>query len=97
VGVPHRRARDLSDQRILIVHASEDRIASPERSAALARNLGRQVPVSYVSVRGRKHAMLRRHGVFSALAAEFAAVTLLGASAQGAIARAQAGEAWATV
>jgi pimeloyl-ACP methyl ester carboxylesterase len=29
----------LSDQRILIVHGSEDRIASPERSAALARNL----------------------------------------------------------
>jgi dienelactone hydrolase len=87
----------LLDQRILIVHGSEDRIASPERSAALARNLGRQVPVSYVSVRGGKHAMHRRHAVFAAVAAEFAAVTLLGASAQGAIARAQAGEAWVTV
>jgi hypothetical protein len=50
-----------------------------------------------VSVRGGKHAMLRRHGVFGALAAEVAAVTLLGASAQGAIARAQAGEAWVMV
>jgi dienelactone hydrolase len=87
----------LTDQRILIVHGSRDRVASPERSAALARTLNRQVPTSYVSVTGGKHAMLARHGTFSALAAQFAAATLLDFPRHGAIARAQAGETWITV
>ena len=90
-------APGLSAQRILIVHGSADRVASPERSAALARSLRRQVDVGYVSVRGGHHAMLRRHRVFSDLTAQFAAATLLGTAADGAVARVAAGESWVTV
>lgn len=68
----------LDGQRILFVHGSRDRVASPERSAALARNLGRHARVGYVTVEGGQHAMLRRHRVFSGLAAQFATATLLG-------------------
>jgi dienelactone hydrolase len=87
----------LDGQRVLIVHGSRDRVASPERSAALARALSRQVPTSYVSVTGAHHAMLRRHAVFSGLAAQFTAATLLDLPTRGAIAQAQAGEAWLEV
>jgi dienelactone hydrolase len=87
----------LEHQRVLIVHGSRDRVASPERSAALASALGRQVPTSYVSVTGAHHAMLRRHATFSGLAAQFTAATLLDLPARGAVAQAQAGEAWITV
>jgi NAD(P)-dependent dehydrogenase (short-subunit alcohol dehydrogenase family) len=54
---------------ILIIHGSRDRIASPARSAALARRLSGHARVSYISVEGGKHAMLRRHRVFDRLAA----------------------------
>lgn len=84
----------LSGRRILIVHGTRDRVASPERSAALGRALRRQTQVSYVSVAGGKHAMLRRHAVFDSLAAEFAAATLLGGGGGGPIARVLAGEEW---
>jgi dienelactone hydrolase len=88
--VPH----GLSGQRILIVHGSKDRIASPDRSAALARRLSLQARVGYISVEGGKHAMLKRHAVFDGLAAEFASSTLLSRSSTGAIARLEAGESW---
>ncbi len=88
----------LTGRRILIVHGTMDRIASPGRSAALARTLGRQADVAYVAVEGGKHAMLRRHDVFDGLAAQFAAATLLGqASGSGLIARLEAGEKWIRV
>jgi dienelactone hydrolase len=87
----------LSGRRILIVHGTMDRIASPERSAALARALARQADVAYVSVEGAKHAMLRRHDLFDGLAADFAAATLLGTSRSGLIARMEAGEKWIRV
>jgi pimeloyl-ACP methyl ester carboxylesterase len=87
----------LHAERILIVHGSRDRVASPERSAALARNLSRMTRVGYVRVEGARHAMLHRHGVFSALAAEFAAATLLGASGHGIVSRLDAGEHWIEV
>ena len=61
---------------LLIVHGSRDRIASAQRSMALAERLAATARVSYVLVEGGKHAMLSRHGVFSGLAAGFAAVTL---------------------
>jgi hypothetical protein len=41
--------------------------------------------------------MLRRHAAFSGLAAQFTAATLLDLPARGAVAQAQAGEAWITV
>ncbi len=84
----------LSGKRILIVHGSEDRIARPERSAALARRLSLQADVAYITVRGGKHAMLRRHALFDGLAAESASATLLGTPSSGPIARIQAGETW---
>lgn len=68
----------LSGERILIVHGSADRIASPERSAAVARALEGLARVAYVRVEGAHHAMLRRHDMFDGLAAKFAAATLLG-------------------
>jgi pimeloyl-ACP methyl ester carboxylesterase len=64
----------LSDQRLLVVHGSEDRVASPQRSAALARAIG----ATYVCVEGGKHAMLRHHAQFDGLAADFVTAALLG-------------------
>ncbi len=87
----------LAGERILIVHGSQDRIASPERSAALAEQLSRQAQVGYITVDGGKHAMLKRHRLFDGLAAEFARATLLGADSGGPIARIQAGESWIRV
>lgn len=69
---------DLTGRRVLIVHGSKDRIARPARSAAVANRLRRHTEVGYVVVEGGKHAMLRRHATFDALAADFAAATLLG-------------------
>lgn len=67
----------LRGQRILIVHGTRDRIASPQRSAALAERLRGIARVSYVTVEGGKHAMLRHHGRFSGLATDFAVETLI--------------------
>ena len=75
---PADRPADPSGRRILIVHGSDDRIASPSRSAAVAHALARDAEVTYVCVEGGKHAMLRRHATFDGLAAQFAAATLLG-------------------
>lgn len=87
-------AAGLSGKPILIVHGSKDRIASPDRSAALAQRLSVRAPVGYITIEGGKHAMLRHHALFDGLAAEFATATLLDAASTGAIARIQAGESW---
>ena len=87
----------LEGRRILIVHGTKDRIASPNRSLALARVLSRQAAVGYVSVEGGKHAMLRHHGVFDRLAAQFDVTTLLGAPPAGVLARIASGERLVTV
>jgi pimeloyl-ACP methyl ester carboxylesterase len=79
-------------RRILIVHGTRDRIASPARSAALAERLARETTVTYVTVDGGTHAMLRHHGTFDRPAAEFAAATLLDAPASGTMERVLAGE-----
>lgn len=67
----------LGGQRILIVHGTADRVASPARSAALADRLRPRADLRYVSVEGGTHAMLRHHAEFSRPAAEFAVETLL--------------------
>ncbi len=67
----------LTDQRILIVHGSDDRIASPDRSATLARRLSARVPVEHVVVAGGRHAMLRHGRDFVVPATDFVAETLL--------------------
>lgn len=64
-------------RRILVVHGSQDRIASPQASAAVAQRLRRTADVGFVTVQSGKHAMLRRGRVFERLAAQFAAGTLL--------------------
>lgn len=71
--------RGLSGQEILIVHGTRDRIASPQRSAALAERLAGGARVRYLSVEGGKHAMLAKHEEFSRPAAEFAVQLLVDA------------------
>jgi pimeloyl-ACP methyl ester carboxylesterase len=82
------------DASVLIVHGSRDRVALPERSAALARSLGSRAAVSYVTVAGGKHGMLRHHRAFDGLAIEFALATLLDEHGDGPIGRVLAGERW---
>ena len=87
----------LSGRQLLIIHGSDDRIASPERSAALARRLSRQTRVGYITVDGGGHAMLGHHELFDGLATEFASATLLDTPSSGPIARVLAGESWIRV
>lgn len=94
---PNDGERDLSGRRVLIVHGAQDRIARPANSAAVARGLARTADVGYITIRGGKHAMLRHHAEFDGLAAQFAAVTLLGDRATGPVERVIAGEHWLEV
>lgn len=87
----------LSGERLLIVHGDRDRVASPERSEALARALARHAQVGYITVAGAQHAMLAHHRRFDGLAASFAAATLLGESDGGLVDRVLGGERWIEV
>ena len=87
----------LGGQRILIVHGSRDRIASPQRSAALARRLAERADVAYVVVDRGAHAMIARHAVFASLAADFVATTLLGRQPERTLAQIESGERWIRV
>jgi pimeloyl-ACP methyl ester carboxylesterase len=87
----------LTGRRILVVHGSADHIASPERSAAVARSLEKRNEVSYVTVTGGKHAMLRRHKLFDGLAADFVTGALLSQQQTGVAGRVLAGESWLEV
>jgi alpha-beta hydrolase superfamily lysophospholipase len=69
---------DLRDTRVLVVHGTGDRVALPERAAAMARRLSAHTSVGYVAVPGAGHAMLGRGRVFETCAADFVAATLLG-------------------
>jgi pimeloyl-ACP methyl ester carboxylesterase len=84
----------LSGQRILIIHGTSDRVASPARSAALAERMSHQARVAYISIDAGKHAMLRHHSLFDGLAAAFVSATLLEPPSTGPIARVMAGESW---
>lgn len=85
-------AQGIAGKRILIVHGSADRVASPARSAALADTLSRQAAVTYITINGGKHAMLGRHALFDQLAAQFAVWTLLGKPTSQTISRIETGE-----
>lgn len=87
---------DLTGRRVLIVHGDADRIADPERSAAVARSLSRTADVGYIRVSGGRHAMLRHHSEYDRYAAQFATATLLGEPAHGPVGRVLAGEGWVT-
>lgn len=86
--------------RVLIVHGSRDRVASPERSEALAKALSDRAAVSYVTVDGGTHGMLRRRELFDGLATSFAVAVLPRAPAldgrplDGVLARVLDGERW---
>ena len=89
---------DLTGRRVLVVHGSEDRVASPERSAELARRLARTADsVGYLRVEGARHAMLRHGSVFTRAAADFVSATLLDREVDGAVGRLLAGEDHVTV
>jgi alpha-beta hydrolase superfamily lysophospholipase len=62
----------LNGLHLLVAHGTRDRVTDPHASAAFAeqaREAGARV--SYLGVRGEGHAMLRRAGVWHALAAQF--------------------------
>lgn len=88
---------DVSGKQILIVHGTQDRIARPANSAAVARTLARTADVGYVRVAGGKHAMLKHGPIFDGLAADFATATLLDRPASGTVGRVLAGEQWIDV
>ena len=69
---------DLTGCSVLVVHGTEDRIADPGRSAALAKQLGGTTDVGYLHVTGGRHAMLRHRSVFEGAASDFVRATLLG-------------------
>ena len=75
--LPSDDPRGVEGKPLLIVHGSEDRVASPARAAALAARLHQRTEVSFVLVDGARHAMLRHHREFGRRAAEFATATLL--------------------
>lgn len=78
---------DLPGRDVLVVHGTEDRIASWDRARAVTDRLRSEADrVGFVSVEGGKHAMLRHHRLFDGLAADFVAATLLGDQAVGPVA-----------
>jgi alpha-beta hydrolase superfamily lysophospholipase len=68
---------DLSGRRVLIVHGTDDRVASIEKARTVARNLSRTTSVEFVEIEGGKHAMLSHGREFDRRAAEFTASALL--------------------
>ena len=84
--------RNLHGRRVLIVHGDQDRIASPDRSLAVAEDLRRSADVGYLRVSGGKHAMLAHRGVFDRAAADFVTATLLGDRARGPVSQVLAGQ-----
>jgi pimeloyl-ACP methyl ester carboxylesterase len=74
---------DLAGRKVLVVHGTEDRVASIERARAVARTLSRSAEVEFVEVPGGKHAMLSHGREFDGRAADFMRETLLGRTGTG--------------
>jgi predicted esterase len=87
-------AADVHGTPIVIIHGDADRVASPERSRQVARELGSETDVSYVIVTGGTHSMLSRLETFDGLAARCAVWMLLGEADGAVVERIAAGEAW---
>lgn len=79
---------------VVIIHGDADRVASPERSRRLAQAVSSHTTVSYVTVLGGTHAMLRRVDAFDGLAARCVNWMLLGEIEGDIVHRIAAGEAW---
>lgn len=76
-------ADSIAGTKVLFVHGSRDRIASPVRANALARRLSRIADVQFILVEGGAHAMLRHHKRFTRLATDFALDSLITSVADG--------------
>lgn len=68
---------DLSGRRVLVVHGTDDRVASLQRVRSMVANLRRRTAVELREVPGGTHAMLRHGSVFERAAAGFVVETLL--------------------
>jgi dienelactone hydrolase len=68
---------ELAGRRVLVVHGTADRVADPERSAALVRRLPGTVEAGYISIEGGRHAMLGHHQQYDGYAAAFTVAVLL--------------------
>jgi pimeloyl-ACP methyl ester carboxylesterase len=68
---------ELAGRRVLIVHGTDDRVASIEKARTVARNLSRTTSVEFVEIEGGKHAMLSHGREFDRRAAQFTASALL--------------------
>lgn len=94
---PDDGARDVEDTPVVIIHGDADRVAAPARSQLVARTLGRETAVSYVTVTGGTHAMLSRRSSFDGLAARCVAWMLTGEIDGPVLERIAAGERQITV
>ena len=75
---PSDRA-DVRGKRLLVVHGTEDRIASIDRARRVAETLRQTAEsVDFVTVEGGRHGMLGKAAVFERAASDFALATLLG-------------------
>lgn len=68
---------DLSGRRVLVIHGSDDRVASYDHAAEVARSLAASTDVTFTTVERGRHAMLRQARAFERPAARFAVETLL--------------------
>jgi predicted esterase len=90
---PSDLATAVDGRRILVIHGTKDRVARLERARQLAGTLSRQgAEVTFIEVRGGTHAMLAHRRHFDGLAAQFAALTLLGDAGGPTMRRVAAGE-----
>ena len=85
---------NAAGRRVLVVHGTDDRIASIDRAAAAARRLERTATVGFITVIGGTHSMVRHHATFDRFAADFAAATLLGTQPVGPVAEVLGGTGW---
>ena len=69
---------DLTGRSVLVLHGTDDRVASLERVRTVVASLRRRTDVELREVPGGKHAMLRHGRTFEGAAADFAVRTLLG-------------------
>lgn len=70
----------LAGRRLLVAHGDRDRVTSPARSAAFTVEAAEVADsAAYVSVRGERHALLRRAGLWHQLATGFVLATVCGA------------------
>jgi alpha-beta hydrolase superfamily lysophospholipase len=69
----------LAGRRLLVIHGDGDRMTSPRRSADFARAAATVTAASgYICIRGERHAMLRRAGLWHELSTGWVLATMCG-------------------